>query len=276
MTTMKIEPLMTYKTPRYPTIEEIGEMDLSRVPVRWSRLKGAVASLGMVALALKAAAQEVPPPAPITAVAGAEAQAEEPAQAEKKEAAATTIVPLLSVALAGEGRGGFGCVAINPPVMLPETEALEIIEKEFAAQGIVLKDCPELDGVELPSRPGKKRLAMLDFGTEKGDLMIEYVSRDDIETWKEPEKERIYSSFSTFDIRAAAERAVKALSERKTGKPVTVGVLYDPVVHVPKDWVEKNRDTTDWKTYYEAKEQEGRRLAREKLIRQIENVLKCI
>ena len=34
-----------------------------------------------------------------------------------------------------DGSGAFGCVAMNPPVMLPEGEALDIIEAEFKALG---------------------------------------------------------------------------------------------------------------------------------------------
>ena len=175
---------------------------------------------------------------------------------------ATDVCPLLPVAVAGEGRGGFGCVAVNPPVMLSECEALEIIEREFAKRGIALRDCPEIDGVELPSKPGKRRPVMLDFGNEKGDVFVEFVSTADIGLWKKPDKRRFFSSFSVYDVREAATNAVAALTKRTTGKPVTVGVLYDPIAYLPKDWDGK----------WEARQAAGRALAEKQLKAQLEGL----
>ena len=115
----------------------------------------------------------------------------------------------------GLGCVGFGCVAVNPPVMLAEAEALEIIEKEFFKRGIKLKDCPELDGVTLPSAPEKKRPVMIDFGTEKGDVMVEFISRNDVRRWSERGDARGFSSFNVCDTRAAATNAVNAIAARK-------------------------------------------------------------
>ena len=44
------------------------------------------------------------------------------------------------------------------------------------------------------------------------------------------------SSFNVYDTRAAATNAVNAISARKGGEPVTVGVFYDPFAYVPEDW----------------------------------------
>ena len=204
-------------------------------------------------------------------------------------------------ALAGDGFGAFGCVAMNPPVMLPEAEALEIIEREFAKRGIELVDAPELDGVEAPisrlerSREDrnlvaniirrraqgdevrrKKRRWMLDLGTKDGKIMVEYISRDDERVWvRDPEEEDgIYSSASSCHIHRAAEMAVKGFSARKEGRPVKIGVFYDPMASVPRGEMEKIYQDADpgldWSAKYELTEKRGRELAGKKLVAQIE------
>ena len=60
----KVNPLKRYERPAYPTIDEIGLADLSRAPARWARLRSVVASLGTVALTMKAFAQDAAPTAP--------------------------------------------------------------------------------------------------------------------------------------------------------------------------------------------------------------------
>ena len=256
----KISPLKRYERPAYPTIDEIGLADLSRAPARWARLRSVVASLGTVALTMRAFAQDAAPAAPTTVAPRPKDVKDKPAVSQM--AVATDVCPLLPVAVAGEGRGGFGCVAVNPPVMLSECEALEIIEREFAKRGIALKDCPEIDGVELPSKPGKHRPVMLDFGNENGDVFVEFVSTADIGRWKKPDKRMVFSSFSVHDVREAATNAVAALTRRTAGKPVTVGVLYDPIAHLPKDW------DGEW----EARQAAGRALAEKQLKAQLEGL----
>ncbi|MBR2714010.1 MAG: hypothetical protein IKB76_04445, partial [Kiritimatiellae bacterium] len=62
----KVNPLKRYEQPAYPTIDEIGLADLSRAPARWARLRSVVASLGTVALTMRAFAQDAVPAAPTT------------------------------------------------------------------------------------------------------------------------------------------------------------------------------------------------------------------
>ena len=256
----KIHPLRRYERPAYPTIDEIGLADLSRAPARWARLRSVVASLGTVALTMRAFAQDAAPAAPTTVAPSPKGVKDKPAVAQA--AAVTDVCPLLPVAVAGEGRGGFGCVAVNPPVMLSECEALEIIEREFAKRGIALRDCPALDGVELPSKPGKRRTVMLDLGNEQGDILVEFISDDDTTCWKNPDERKVYSTFSVHDVREAATNAVAALTRRTSGKPVTVGVLYDPIAYLPKDW------DGEW----EARKVAGRALAEKQLKAQLEGL----
>lgn len=267
----KVTPVRKLQTPAYPTIREIGNADLSRVPSRWANMKSVVASIGTAAMALKSLALEAnAEAAPAAPSAEAPRRGAEAARHEVNDASPTDVCPLAVVAVAGEGRGGFGCVAMNPPVMLGEAEALEIIEKEFLARGIKLKDCPELDGVSLPSDPERKRPVMLDFGTEKGDVMVEFISRGDVRRWNKRDDSMVFSSFNVYDTRAAATNAVNAISARKGGARVSVGVFYDPFVYLPKDWKpsdEKASSETRWKE----RTAEGKRIAHEKLKAQIES-----
>ena len=275
--TRQPRPLRAYKAPYYPEISDIGRDDLARPPARWARLKSVVASLGTVAMTMKALAQDAAQvEEPKTALSPEAPKAEKPAKAEAAAAQpATDVCPLLPVAVAGEGRGAFGCVSINPPVMLSEGEALEIIEREFAKRGIVLKDCPELDGVELPSKPGKRQPVMLDLGNEQGDIMVEFISSTDDGVWSDPPDPHVIrgSSVRSWDLRSQAERASKAFAARTTGKPVSVGVLYDPTVRMPKGWEppktegSKEKQRADaWK----ARRAAGRKFAEEKLVAQLE------
>ena len=297
-----VTPKRSYSAPRYPTIHEIGAPDFAHVPTRWRGIRALASTLGAAAMSLKSlaldAAAEPPPQAALpTAVATDSAARND----EKREVPATDVCPLPPAALAGDGFGAFGCVAMNPPVMLPEAEALEIIEREFAKRGIELVDAPEIDGVEAPisrlerSREDrnlvaniargrlqgdevrrKKRTWMLDLGTKDGKIMVEYISRDDERVWvRDPEEEDgIYSSASSCHIRRAAEMAVKGFSARKEGRPVKIGVFYDPMASVPISEVEKIYKEADpgldWSAKYDLTEKRGRELAGEKLVAQIE------
>ena len=123
----KVTPVRGLHVPRYPTIHEIGNAELSRVPSRWANLKSVVASIGTAAMALKSLALEAnAEAAPAAPSAEAPRRGAEAARHEVNDASPTDVCPLAAVAVAGEGRGGFGCVAMNPPVMLGEAEALEI------------------------------------------------------------------------------------------------------------------------------------------------------
>lgn len=267
----KVTPARGLHVPRYPTIHEIGIAELSRAPSRWANLKSVVASIGTAAMALKSLALEANATAePVAPSAEAPKRGAESARHAVDNVSSTDVCPLAAVAIGGKGRGGFGCVAINPPVMLAEAEALEIIEKEFFKRGIKLKDCPELDGVTLPSAPEKKRPVMLDLGTEKGDVMVEFISHDDVRRWSERGDAMFVSSFNVYDTRAAATNAVNAISARKGGEPVTVGVFYDPFAYVPEDWKssDASADSSEW---WRERCAEGKRIAVEKLKAQIDS-----
>lgn len=279
---MKVTPIKDYREPRYPTIAEIGSADLSRVPTRWQNLKAVAASLGAAAMTLKAISLEAAETANDTRPSAEASQqpatsAQRPVEAQRQQAPITDVCPLLPAKIAGDGRGAFGCVAMNPPVMLPEGEALDIIEAEFKKRGIELVDGVELKGIKAPPRgkeaekyrqtladfvkkggkydscatskgaplPLVKRNWRADFGTKDGKIVVEYVSKRDEAVWnKSWLSDKGWCSVSAYDTRGAAERVVEGVSARTEGDPVTVGVFYDPMAQLPM--ARKKDGSIDW------------------------------
>ena len=277
-----VTPKRSYSAPRYPTIHEIGAPDFARVPTRWRGIRALASTLGAAAMSLKSLALDAAAePSPKTALPTAVAPDAAARNDEKREAPATDVCPLPPAALAGNGFGAFGCVAMNPPVMLPEAEALEIIEREFAKRERSREDRNLVANIIRRRAQGdevrrKKRRWMLDLGTKDGKIMVEYISRDDERVWvRDPaEEDGIYSSASSCHIRRAAELAVKGFSARKEGRPVKIGVFYDPMASVPISEMEKIYQDADpgldWRAKDELTEKRGRELAGKKLVVQIE------
>ena len=314
----EIIPLKAYGTPKYPTIAEIGRADLSRVPARWQGLHAVAATLGAAAMTLKAISLEA-------------AEATGPAKTEERGGVhppstsnsslqlekVTDVCPLPPTAIAGEGRGGFGCVAMNPPVILSEGEALEIIEREFKRHGIELVDAPILEGAMVPARgleaeklmwrgneldelierkkkagaseeelkslkwvgyfskttnadlqmPLVKREWRMDFGSSDGRVMVEYISAGDEDLWLKSRVPKTgWCTASSCDVRDAAERAVKGFAARTEGRPVTIGVFYDPLATAQDDEDRGKGERLSW----EEREKRGRERAEAKLKAQIE------
>ncbi len=291
-----VSPLRRYATPRYPTAGEIGEADLSRVPERWKGLRTIVSTIGAVALGLKTLAlggeaRDAPASAPTENV----PDAKKPQRESPRPV--TDVCPLPPASLAGDGEGAFGCVAMNPPVILSEDAALAIIEREFRRRGVTLADAQELDGVEAPlgererkranpnlvarlvrarraplEEPLKKRTWIFDFGTRDGSMRIEYISVSDAGRWLKDPWEG--STVRTYRTRDAAEAAVQGFGKRTEGNHVDVGVFYDPIAYVPKQEIEAfEKDAggkPDWKKKYEFEKRSGRKIAERQLVAQIE------
>ena len=306
---MKVMPIKQYREPSYPTIAEIGSADLYRVPTRWQNLKAVAASLGAAAMTLKAISLEAAEATKMVAATPVTAVPTADQPAEKAVCPATDVCPLPPEKIAGDGSGAFGCVAMNPPVMLPEGEALDIIETEFKKRGIELVDGVELKGVKAPPRgkaaekflqtvadfkknggkydsfatskgapiPLVKRNWRADLGTKDGKIVVEYVSGRDEYVWNKSRlSDEGWCSVSTCEIRSAAERVVEGVSARTEGDPVTVGVFYDPMASLPM--ARKKDGSIDWETErkqprlsWEERESKGKAIAVEQLKAQIEN-----
>ena len=317
----EITPLKAYGTPKYPTIAEIGRADLSRVPARWQGLHAVAATLGAAAMTLKTMALDAESAkpvadAPVVAVPDAAKDGAKPSAVVAKTPV-TDVCPLPPTAIAGEGRGGFGCIAMNPPVILSEGEALEIIEREFKRHGIELVDSPLLEGAMVPARgreaeklmwrgnelydlierkkkagasekelaslkwvvysekttnsdlqmPLVKREWRMDFGSSDGRVMVEYISADDEDLWLKSRVPKTgWCSVSSCDIRDAAERAVKGFAARTEGRPVTIGVFYDPLARAQDNEDRGKGERLSWEEH----KKRGRERAEAKLKAQIE------
>ena len=317
----EIIPLKAYGTPKYPTIAEIGRADLSRVPARWQGLHAVAATLGAAAMTLKAIALDAESAkpvadAPVVAVPDA-AKDGAKSSAVVAKTPVTDVCPLPPTAIAGEGRGGFGCVAMNPPVILSEGEALEIIEREFKRHGIELVDAPILEGAMVPARgreaeklmwrgneldelierkkkagaseeelkslkwvgyfskttnadlqmPLVKREWRMDFGSSDGRVMVEYISANDEDLWLKSRVPKTgWSTGSSCDVRDAAERAVKGFAARTEGRPMTIGVFYDPLASAQDDDSDEMGERLSW----EERKKRGKERAEAKLKAQIE------
>ncbi|MBQ3811852.1 MAG: hypothetical protein II839_13660, partial [Kiritimatiellae bacterium] len=191
----------------------------------------------------------VPPSADETAAA-ARAEAE-------RAAVATVVAPILQKAMDEEGRGSFGCVAVDPPTILSESEALNLIEQEFAKAGVKLRDAYELTGFARtrtdwsaprradapkeddwaflsgdgdPGRPQKTEPAswVFDLATEDGSILLEYLSSSDHDRLADSQP-GVWCSVSGFDFPRRAERFRADLGTRTNGVPVTVGLFFDPM-----------------------------------------------
>ena len=245
---MKIQPLKRAREPRYPTMEEARRdpLLLARMPVRWEKNSAFAACLGL--FVVSAQASETPLPDHLAAAAASVSPDRRPLIPESSVEArkvASIVAPLLDEALENDGRGSFGCIAINPPSFLSEDEALELIREELEAAGLELEYGTTLDAVPAPvdgaeavnsfgPRPFENQPAKLalqkysfDWGDADRSVYIEYLSRRDHGAWmKEP-----CSTVSSYDFPDVARRVVQAFGKYRSDRPVYFGVFFDPLAH---------------------------------------------
>jgi hypothetical protein len=175
----------------------------------------------------------------------------------------------------GTGRGATGCMVITPPVFLSEEEALLILREELAVHGIQLKSGAVFENVRIPHRfkiydlketdkkdPGKavieskkkakplkltgldsKKKVAVQFISEKpyydlGGIQDSYGSNDlDKPEKKKGDSEEYWfhvSSVQGYDFKDAANFMI-AQVKKQGGKPVYLGVFYDPLEPNPKN-----------------------------------------
>jgi len=263
---MKISPVRSASPAPLPTAAEAAVNPALVAPapaVRPHRASGALLGAGLLGslLAPAAAAEgaggagEAPVPAQVPP---SPAEAEAAARAEAARASVATVVaPILQKAMDEEGRGAFGCMAVDSPCFLSETDALNLIEQEFAAAGVKLRDCCELTGYTRtltdwnaprragapkednwaflsgdgdPGRPQKTEPAswVFDLATEDGSILLEYLSASDHDRLADSQP-GVWCSVSGFDFPRRAERFRADLGTRTNGVPVTVGLFFDPM-----------------------------------------------
>jgi len=209
---MRIQPLKSYHQPAYPTrvILDAQPELLRLTPRRWQRNAVVLGALATICT--------------ITAVRWS--------RAAGTPQDVSLVAPVFQH---GEGRGSFGCVAVNPPTFLSEEEARQVIVDEGKKAGIVFApDALTLSEVAIPftslspdkSESGSKLQPLtLDGWDARRKVGYEYVSQDDYMKWKiEPS----YSTAESFDLRKAADGLRDGLAQAKPAG--AVGVFYDPLV----------------------------------------------
>jgi hypothetical protein len=218
---MKIRPVRKSSPSPIPTAAEAAANPSLITPAPTARTRrglGALVGAGLLGLLcrpLAAGADDAPPPAlPLDAAqADADALADFLFSEEPTPAPVPLVAPILQAALDEDGRGAFGCIAIDPPVMLSEADALDLIRQEFAKAGVTLlpahvlgerallpadrsnltsQDRREIatEGQELatlegsywedaPSMTSSGNKWIFDLATEDGSLLVEYLSKSD-------------------------------------------------------------------------------------------------
>ncbi len=264
---MKVTPLTTAVRPAYPTMTQ-ARQDARLIVAAQERAPhaprlGALCSAGVLAQIVAAANLRADAPAPQPAVAAVPQPGAE--QADAKEAAtiqqvSAQVAPILAEALEFDGRGAFGCVAVNPPVVLPEDEALDVIQSELAAAGLSLEFGVPLDGIETPVEDTKShedgllhrgksssdfrvihepRRHNFDFADQQRGIYIEYLSLKDHEDWCVT---NVMSTVSSYDFPGLTRNMAPALEKYKADNPVLFGLFFDPLAHEDMPALAAGRD----------------------------------
>ncbi|MCL2513842.1 MAG: hypothetical protein FWF08_08065 [Oscillospiraceae bacterium] len=149
---------------------------------------------------------------------------------------APTTLPAVPLFEHGEGTGVIGCIVVNAPIFLSESDAFAIIKDEFskldlnayesnvAAHGIEIPDIsydPKLHDDDIKTKPGDH---YFDFAVEDKNIVMEYVSKDDLDMWTS--QENGWSSVTTFNFKKNAKVLNDSLNENYIYN--AHGVFYDP------------------------------------------------
>jgi len=277
---MKIQPLKSYTPPAYPTFEE-SKQDarlLERLPRRW-RKKNPIAPLLGTGILIQIAGSGCADKnvqdkdVKITFIEPREHD-QNPANAAVRAIPATRVAPILEDALANDGRGGFGCVAISAPVFLSENEAMDLIEAELEKTGLKFHDIVTVDGLHVPSVPKPEpassrrrssgilsvdsftlgddsemsweerntlRLKYLaegaytfDLGTADKSVVVKFLQTRDYSAWQD-DSYGMRSTWHSYNLAALATEVRNAFAQRETGEPVVIGIFFEPAVYPEKN-----------------------------------------
>lgn len=248
---MKIQPVQKYPEPGYPTRGEVRENPelLKNLPARWEKAPGLAALLGVLALTSSRAeaGEEGAPPA--TAL-DPEAAARPPETAPEIQKASVVVAPILDEALARDGRGAFGCVAVNPPSFLAEDEALELIRSELEAAGLRLQNDAVLENMTAPTGPDMnpqvitnedgsicvssswgnppvlgQRPVRFDWADTNRAIYIEYLCQRDYREWEGAG----VSTVDSYDFAKLSGRVGEAYGKYPADRRTTFGIFFDPM-----------------------------------------------
>jgi hypothetical protein len=265
---MQVTPVRFRRSPQYPTQSHLIEHPelLSIVPERWRsnplvlRVLAGVVSLTFAAEAACVQAQKPP---------------------------ASHVAPLF---IHGEGRGAFGCVAINPPVFLSEDEAKQVIREEakkagldFASDGFMIKDaqvpvtreywCGEDEKASGEGKVQRKDLILTGFD-KNHNVAFEFVSTDEIRAWQ-PKDLRCVSSVSSYDLKGTAESLRTGLQSEK--QLPWIGVFYEPSASASEpERLGKNASEAEYKAVWEKREKDGKEKGEKELRKQVRDFIQWL
>ena len=252
---MRIQKAREVRPPSYPTLADIARHpEHLRALPRGAAGPSRLATLIGLGLALRSLAAEdgrggdERTPAAAAAPEKPRPSAEPRHGARKNEPAAARVALMLAEALEQDGRGAFGCVAINPPTFMAEDEALDLIEQELKAAGLRLVAHPELPG-QGPARartkparePGRWRgddesleappwevlRHQFDFADPERGIYVVFLSEDDYHRWGGPGM----STAQYFDFPKLARAYAEELGTSRPDRPAVFGIFFDPLAH---------------------------------------------
>lgn len=261
---MRVTPIKSYDSPRLPThaaFEAHPEL-LRYIPKRWQHnpvVLSALAGLCVIVSGCGKGGAKLPP---------------------------SRVAPIF---VHGDGRGGFGCVAVNPPVLLSEAEARQVIAEEAKRAGINFTPTSRRLEVRVPittTIPGRESSrtrrggVVLDGHDKLKHISYEFVSSKDFDSW---EKRGLLDNFyrttaSSRDILGAAETLRESLVN--AGPSGAYAVFYDPCCG-PRDVNPQYKPfpphpDTDYKAWRAKWQARTKDLARDELRAQVRDFIKWL
>ena len=265
---MQVAPVRSKRQPRYPTQEILAlhpEL-LALVPERW-RMNPLVLRVlaGVVSLSFAA----------------------EAANTQGQKTGASHVAPLF---VHGDGRGAFGCVAINPPVFLSEEEAKQVIREEAQKAGLSFEPGGyELKNVKVPvthrfwcgeeekdsTRPKSQEMDLKLTGFDKNHkVAFEYVSTDEIEAWT-PKDQGCISTVSSYDLAGAAKSLSDGL-QHQAGTP-WIGIFYEPAAaNYGRVHLRKNATEAEYEKAHAAAAKKAKVIDAEELRKQVRDFVEWL
>ncbi len=241
---MKIRKVTNYKAPNYPNLTQILETPeiMNKLPKRWQSPSKWMMIMGISTLLTRyLAAEETTDSNFEVIVVPSEENSETSEKIEEPVEPNVQFAKILPEALAKDGRGTFGCVAMNPPTFLSESEALELIYTELTKAGLKLKEDVKIDNIECPnedarwSRSKPKTIVgkySFDYTSNDKSIIIEFVSLKDAKNWK---MSNTMSSAPSYNLPKVVDEQMKKAFDNYPEK-ATVAFFFDPLVKPKRRW----------------------------------------
>ena len=260
---MKVCPVDQYVTRPLPMQHEFDECALAEISAsnRWQRTARIAGSCAVLQW-LVGCSGDVSDSAAVVPIEATDQNLDRASTGSDAIPDVAVVVPILEEALANDGRGAFGCVAVSAPAFLSEDDALDLIRKEFSKAGLVVDERapvvadvakPETetweaykrdkDGGLLTDSDGNFIVEPLSFHARQPfpfdlscngqKIRIEYVGMSDYHSWEKPLSGGC--SVSRFDFADTARRLRESLINQPDLEKGIYGLFFDPMTP-PEEW----------------------------------------